>query len=341
MLLRPSMRSAVLLSSAMLAFAVSDKRWGDRNIAKRSWYRLTFPLYFSTMYLMCQARNNAIVRLKRLNSFRGKIVAEAFRFRKYEEIVKTEIHHIKKQLEILEKRICPVSWASEKYGIDFDYDKRLAGRFMKWASTFENRKDVMGPTFIDRFSFELFLQYFKLVPLKYASIHLGMTVRSFENVLRKMDADGEFSHNLDFDSKVIEDTLVGNLIRHFPKLDGISFVSQTEMCQALHEEIENEYELEVEKVFCETSKLIDEPPYQYAYEFDALTLEPMSIKYQLWMDLGKPIVLKPDACSVRNFHHCKMNRLELKLMGYYDDQIAKIEKMIMEKEAVKEQDVQL
>jgi hypothetical protein len=240
-----------------------------------------------------------------------------------------DINHIKRQLEILKTPFCPLDWASEKYGINFLAEDQLTGRFRKWAIRFKNRKDVMTSVHIDRFAFELFLQHSKLIPLKYASIQLGMSEESLKTVIKKMQTDGEFPYLVDLDSSVIEGSLIENLVQMFPQLDKTIFNSQPELCKGIHEAIKTELEINVEPIFCKTSKLIDESP-DYAYEYDALTAEPMSIKYQLWLDLGKPIILKPDACSMLTYFQCKDN-VEINLLGNYDDRIRPIEERIRSK----------
>ena len=67
----------------------------------------------------------------------------------------------------------------------------------------------------------------------------------------------------------------------------------------------------------------DEPP-EYAYEFDMLTSEPVSVRYQLWLDIGKPVRLKPDVCSVKTyFLHKKL--LRDYLFGNYDIRLEEME----------------
>jgi len=41
----------------------------------------------------------------------------------------------------------------------------------------------------------------------------------------------------------------------------------------------------------------DKSLWDYARDWDAITLEPVSLQYQVWLDLGKPINLRPDCCS--------------------------------------------
>jgi hypothetical protein len=36
---------------------------------------------------------------------------------------------------------------------------------------------------------------------------------------------------------------------------------------------------------------------EFAFEFDAITFRPLSLKYQVWLDFLKPINLRPDACG--------------------------------------------
>jgi len=117
-------------------------------------------------------------------------------------------------------------------------------------------KDVMNPMYIDRFAFELFLQHFKLIPLKYASIQLGMSEDSLKTVIKKMQTDGEFPYQVDIDSsKVIEVSLIENFVQLFPQLDKTIFSSQPARCKDIHEAIKKEFRIEVKPIFCKTSEL--------------------------------------------------------------------------------------
>lgn len=243
-----------------------------------------------------------------------------------------DMHSIETQLKKLMNARCELDWASEKYGIDFNAEKHLLGRFRAWASRFKNINDVMDSTTIDRFVFESFLQFSKLIPLKYAAIQLGTDEVSLKEVIKKMQADGMLPYHTDFDSsQIIEEPLIDNFTKLFPQLNGSIFSSHSSICKAIHESVKNDLKIDVKPLFCKTSKLIDDSP-EYAYEFDALTSEPMGVKYQLWMDTEKPIILKPDACSMLTYFECEKQKIKIKLLGNYNDRLYSVYEKIKSKE---------
>jgi hypothetical protein len=245
-----------------------------------------------------------------------------------------DMHSIETQLKKLKNARCKLDWASGKYGIDFNAEKQLLGRFRAWASRFKNINDVMDSTTIDRFVFESFLQFYKLIPLKYAAIQLGTDDVSLKEIIKKMQADGMLPYHADFDSlQIIEEPLIDNFTKLFPQLNGYIFSSHSSRCKAIHEAVKNDLKIDVKPLFCKTSELIDDSPeYEYAYEFDALTSEPMGVKYQLWMDTEKPIILKPDACSMLTYFECEKQKIKIKLLGNYDDRLYSVYEKIKSKE---------
>lgn len=234
------------------------------------------------------------------------------------------VKRIQQQLEKLKNRFCELDWAQKKYGIDFRANKQLLGRFRAWALRFKYRNDVIDSMFIDRFAFESFMQFSKLIPLKYAAIQIGTDEISLKKTIKKMQAQGLIPYQVDLDfSEVIEESIIRNLAQLFPQLDGMIFNSHSSFCEAIHDVVKSDLEINLKPLFCVTSELIDDSR-EYAYEFDALTDEPMGVKYQLWMDTEKPIILKPDACSMLTYFRCK-NKIKIKLIGNYDDRMKAIE----------------
>lgn len=52
---------------------------------------------------------------------------------------------------------------------------------------------------------------------------------------------------------------------------------------------------------CSASKALRKNPPDVAYERDIITREPIGFSHQVWLDFGKPLALKPDACSIITF----------------------------------------
>lgn len=243
-----------------------------------------------------------------------------------------DVKRIQKQLEKLKNPVCELDWAQKKYGIDFRANKQLLGRFRAWALRFKYRKDVIDSMRIDRFAFETFMHFSKLIPLKYAAIQIGTDEISLKKIMTEMQDRGLITYQIDLDfAEIIEESFVKNFAQLFPQLDGMIFDSHSSFCEAIHDVVHRDLQIKLKPLFCVTSELIDESP-EYAYEYDALTDEPMGVRYQLWMDTEKPIILKPDACSMLTYFRCK-NHFEIKLIGnyYYDDRMIDVKKKLMSK----------
>lgn len=91
------------------------------------------------------------------------------------------------------------------------------------------------------------------------------------------------------------------LFRAFASLRHKTFSDHSLKCRALHATIRAELHIEVEPVRCVTSILLDPTEPDMAAAFDAITLEPVGLRYQVWLDADKPVNLRPDVCSL-SFH---------------------------------------
>jgi hypothetical protein len=78
-----------------------------------------------------------------------------------------------------------------------------------------------------------------------------------------------------------------------------TFTSHNNFCLRIHDAIEQTFQLKIEPEFDVTSRFLsnDQNEWDYAHDWDAITLKPVSLQYQVWLDLGKPMNLRPDCCS--------------------------------------------
>jgi hypothetical protein len=107
-----------------------------------------------------------------------------------------------------------------------------------------------------------------------------------------------------------------DLLELFEEFRFRTFSDHNDFCRRLHQAIEVKYELRVEPEFDTTCKLLfkDKNQWDYAHDWDAITLEPVSLQYQVWLDLGKPMNLRPDCVSVY-FYVREMERLKNHVAG--------------------------
>lgn len=202
---------------------------------------------------------------------------------------------ITERLEELEQEFASAELFSDLYGLEFDEDD-LQARVEAWAGRhYDDEVEVFRGEQVHRWRLETFLQNEKLLPVKWAGARLGMTEKSFRNLAEQFIDE----HLLDWeaDREVIREADVNGLRDNFSDLKNSLFGSHGGYCEKLHKVIEREFGLEVEPLYCETSKFLDEEPLLHARGFDSLTYEPVSTKYENWLQTGKPMHLRPDSCS--------------------------------------------
>lgn len=210
------------------------------------------------------------------------------------------------------KHFCEKQWSYQEvhewYGINVSEDPQpgasqsLLNQYRFWA---EKRASNDGPDLdretLNRMEFELFLQHRGLISLRMAAIQLGM----FEDSLRKTlaaaknaglvtspEADGEFPS-----AGVYRASLVGDLHYRFPAIANMTFPTYSSFCRRLHECIRVELGLDVQPALCPTSVLLEDDPPEVGHDLDVITQAPIGLPYQLWLDTGKSMQLRPDACS--------------------------------------------
>jgi hypothetical protein len=92
-----------------------------------------------------------------------------------------------------------------------------------------------------------------------------------------------------------------------------AFSSHSSMCRALHDAIKAELNLVVQPLLCVTSTVLDTENPDLADAFDAITLDPVGLRYQVWLDTRKPVNLRPDVCSLK-FYAQHENELRAHVM---------------------------
>jgi hypothetical protein len=163
------------------------------------------------------------------------------------------------------------------------------------------RKDhepLKGDT-IDCWWFETFLQNRNLVPLKWMALQLGMTLESLRNLRRQMDEAGPllaYHVSPDLIGKSFEDDLLAEL----PQYRFRTFSDHDDFCRQLHGWTLERYGVPIQPEVCITSQRVRRGT-GYAKYIDIITHEPLSPRYQMWLDFGKWMTLPPDRCSILLF----------------------------------------
>jgi hypothetical protein len=216
-----------------------------------------------------------------------------------------EHDEVGRRIAILSEPWWEERWIEEHYGIRFPA-RRLVGSFLAWGHNRTRPLQVAREGKLDRHAFESYLQAAQWIPMKWAAARLGMTPSSFEAVVARMVEKGLDVHGvLDIDGRLdpqlILEVAIQNFRDHFPALQNMFVVEYQIYCERLHAAIREDLDFEVEPLRCITSEKLREEPIFYAHEYDAVTLEPVGLHWQVWLDFGKPINLYPDVCATSTY----------------------------------------
>jgi len=207
-----------------------------------------------------------------------------------------------KKLKVLQTQWIDPKLLTDLYGIRLP-DESLLGMFRAWAGRFRRMKVVEQNNHLyDRHALERCFQFHRLLPVKWGAARLGMERDSFVELLEILDQRSLIIRNVgNFTDQLIEESLIRDMSKLFPGLPNTVFGDHSDYCRNLHQAIHNDFGISVRPLRCVTSETLGDDPPDYAYEFDVITSEPIGTRYQVWLDLGKPICLKADACSLRLF----------------------------------------
>jgi hypothetical protein len=204
------------------------------------------------------------------------------------------------RLEALKRPWCSLGLVRALYGLDLEVDEALLGAFRSWALGRRRPLEALRPGEVHRHHLETFLQVEKLLPMKLAAARLGMDADSLAEVEEALRPRGFYLTSPLSQQLAMEARLRG-VTRYLPAVSAQIYSDHDDFCSSLHETLAKELDLHVKALRCVTSVAWGEQPPQYAYEFDAITIEPVGIRYQVWLDFKKPMHLKPDCCALKTY----------------------------------------
>ena len=195
----------------------------------------------------------------------------------------------------------------EHYGVDVDLwspNSAVGAQFREWAGSFPKGSKVMGSQDVDRWMFERFIIQREWMPKCMVADQLAMSAVDLENVLSAMARENYISELVTRGEVpgMYPKSLVRNLPKRLPSFSRKTFSSQSNFVRAFHEAIKKDLkDVSVHLELCSASQALKENPPDVAYERDIITRQPIGISHQVWLDFGKPLALKPDACSIITF----------------------------------------
>lgn len=214
---------------------------------------------------------------------------------------------VQERISQLHRKLWSFGEIREWFGAELKTEKQsLLAQFRIWAEARKKPLETvlhMETEHIHRPYFEWFLQDRGLTPVRSAAASLGMSAQSLketldaavnanEPLITEIEASGDYPG-----SNVYRAGFISNFYSRFPELARYTFTSHSSFCRRLHDEIRKVLGVEVISLTCETSAKIGDDPPEIACDLDVITQDPMGLPYQLWLDIDKPIQLKPDACS--------------------------------------------
>ncbi|MDR3638887.1 MAG: hypothetical protein P4L84_34095 [Isosphaeraceae bacterium] len=201
----------------------------------------------------------------------------------------------RRRLHSLQQPRCSLEFVRELYGLDLPKDDALWRDFRFWLGR-RGKLDGAADDDVNRHQFELFLQSKELVPKRWAALRVGMTEDSLDRVFARLQSDG-LSLRYHASPHVVGRRLERDLIDLFNEFRFRTFVDHNDFCSRLHEAFVASFDIEIEPVFCATALELGRKPPDYAHDVDAITLLPVSLRYQFWLDFRKPLSLRPECCS--------------------------------------------
>lgn len=185
---------------------------------------------------------------------------------------------------------------SDYYGLSWPLPDDVLPDFEQWRNSHQHcvaTDSRQG----SRLELERFMQHNDLIPKKWMAARLGMQVASLNALLDQLNELGMKRQRYVIYEDLIADSLREDLAARFPNLRLRTFGDHNSFCERHHQEIIDTLRIEVQPLFCATSTELNDEPKQYASSFDCITMKPLCVKHQLWLDFGKPLNLPPDRCS--------------------------------------------
>jgi hypothetical protein len=200
-----------------------------------------------------------------------------------------------RRLAELQTQYCSKDLIRDLYGLDLDKDEQLK-KFVLLRSDAARGKRVIHGEQIDRYYLESLLQNLRLLPRKLAAVRLGMAESSLEEILNQLGTKG-LLYKFYIVPSLMDEDFERDLLGVFPGSRLTTFTNHNSYCNWLHNQIKEQFDFQVEALHCVTSEELHESPPDYAHDFDAISLDPIGQKYKVWLDLKKPMSLRPDYCS--------------------------------------------
>jgi hypothetical protein len=190
----------------------------------------------------------------------------------------------------------PPEYVAGYYGLPWPLPDDARQDYDAWLSRLRRRHNCIEG-WISRYELESFMQQKGVVPKKWMGARLGMRIASLDELLARLRDIGIRPERYVVYTDLISKSLSEDIVLNLPGLKFRTFSDHNNFCSRLHAELAKVLGIQVAPLFCETSDRIQDYPRQFASNFDCITLAPLSVKHQVWLDFRKPLNLGPDRCS--------------------------------------------
>lgn len=206
-----------------------------------------------------------------------------------------------KRLSQLTEEFCSAALIAELYQIDLLNNGPLWQRYQSWLRRTRARSFAGDETQerVNRHWLEIFFQRERILPTYLAAARLGMTRDSFVELHAGLATIGVEDLEFERDQDIVGESFLQSIASAFPSTRRRTFDGHDDYCRRMHEAIKIEFKFEVAPLFCAVAAVLGEQ--LYAYEFDTISCTPLSLPYQVWLDTGKPMSLKPDMCGIDTY----------------------------------------
>ncbi len=209
-------------------------------------------------------------------------------------LVAQELH----RLQALRGELVNKADALDLVGVN-PFDSELEGRLLAFAMQRRSRTPALQGGQVSRHLLESFLQEHGLLSARSAALRLGMTATSFEATLAALEDRGLLLPGDVWPNGLVRVELVDRLPLRIPDVaQAPVFSSQTSYSNWVHEQLRDRLGVQIERCPCATSVRLGETPPDLAFDLCCISHEPVSLKYRVYMNFGKPLRLPPDVCAL-------------------------------------------
>ncbi len=191
------------------------------------------------------------------------------------------------------------SFFEATYGLNETQLDSVLTQISIWAKRQKPKWKSSGSGF-SRWVFETYCSSFGFLPPLQAAARIGMDVNSLLKVDEWAQRIGLPSEMIRTSNGLFLESFIVSIHENFPNLRSMTFSDQTRYLRRVHAALKEE-NVEIQPAYDPVASLLSPDDRDLSYYIDIITLEPIGLRYSVWMGFGKPITLTPDIISLRTY----------------------------------------